>query len=115
MHHKLSIAALLLASAWMVRAADFDMSQCAFPAVPEVPDGASATEEQMAAASAAVRSYVGETQTALDCLGELEKSLGEAITDEQRAAIVDNYNAHVDEMNAVAGKYNQEVRAFKGE
>ena len=115
MQSRLSIATLMLASAFAVSAAELDMSQCAFPAAPEVPDGASATEEQMAGAASAVRAYVGETQTALECLEALETSLGEEITPDQRTSIVDNYNAHVDEMNAVAGEYNLQVRRFKGE
>lgn len=114
MQIRLSIITLMLVTAFAVSAAEVDMSQCAFPAPPEVPDGASATEEQMAGAASAVRAYVGETQTALECLGELETALGEEITADQRTSIVDNYNAHVDEMNAVASEYNQQVRVFKG-
>jgi len=115
MKRRLSMTTLMLVSAFTVSAAELDMSQCAFPPMPEVPDGASATEEQMASTATAVRTYVGETQTALTCLEDLEKSLGEDITADQRTSIIDSYNAHVDEMNAVASEYNREVRVFKGE
>ena len=39
---------------------------------------------------------------------------GFAVSAAERTSIVDNYNAHVDEMNAVASEYNQQVRIFKG-
>ena len=110
---KLTAAAVLAGAALTAQAADADLSKCAFPPVPAVPDGATATEEEMGQAAAAVRAYVNETQAGLTCLGDLEASLGKDITDEQKASIVGSYNAHVDELNATAGKYNEAVRAFK--
>jgi len=110
---KLTITALLLGAAWAAQAADVDLSQCAFPATPSVPDGANATEEEMGAAATAVRAYVDATQAGLTCLGDLEASLGEAITDEQRQSIVASYNTNVDKLNATANAYNEAVRAFK--
>lgn len=115
---KLTVTAALLGASLMgtavtAQAEAADLSQCAFPEVPTVPDGASATEDEMGAAAAAVRAYVNETQAGLSCLGDLEASLGADITEEQRTGIVASYNAHVDELNATAGKYNEAVRAFK--
>lgn len=110
---KLTIAALLLGAAWTVQAAAADLSQCAFPEAPAVPDGANATEEEMGAAAAAVRAYVDATQAGLTCLGDLEASLGEEISDEQRESIVTSYNTHVDQLNSTANAYNEAVRAFK--
>jgi hypothetical protein len=110
---KLAITALLLGAGWAVQAAEADLSECAFPEVPSVPDGASATEEEMGAAAAAVRAYVDATQAGLTCLGDLEASLGEEITDEQRQSIVASYNAHVDKLNNTANAYNEAVRTFK--
>jgi hypothetical protein len=110
---RLTVAAVLLSAACAVQAAGADLSKCAFPEVPTVPDGTSATEEEMGAAAAEVRAYVDATQAGLNCLGDLEASLGEEITDEQRQSIVASYNTHVDQLNATANAYNEAVRAFK--
>ena len=96
-----------------LHAAEMDTSACIFPEVPEVPDGATASEEAMANASAAVRAYVGDTQAGLDCLSAVEESLGEEITDEQKAEIVTTYNANVDQMTLLVEGFNEQIRAYK--
>jgi hypothetical protein len=96
-----------------LHAADLDMAACAFPDAPELPDGNTAAEEEMAGASAAVRAYVGDTQSGLDCLSEAEESLGEEISDEQKAELVTTYNARVDEMTALVEGFNEQIRAYK--
>ena len=112
----LGLAGLALTISFMavnLHAADPDMSACTFPDAPQVPDGASASEEEMGTASAAIRAYVGDTQTALDCLSEAEESLGEEITAEQKAQFVTAYNGGVDEMTALVESFNEQIRAYK--
>ena len=104
------VAVLLSVSA---QAAEMDTSGCAFPDAPEIPDGTTASEEDMGSASAAVRAYVGDTQSGLDCLSEVEASMGEEITPEQKSEIVNTYNAGVDEMTAVVESFNEQIRAYK--
>ena len=103
--------AMLLTAA--VHAAELDTSACVFPDAPEIPDGASASEEELGSASAAVRAYVGDTQAGLDCISAAEEALGEEVTDEQRAQIVETYNAGVDEMTAVVESFNEQIRIYK--
>jgi len=107
----LVVAAVLLAGT--SQADELDMSSCVFPDQPTVPSGATASEAEMADASKAVRAYVADVQNALDCLTTVEKGLGEGMTDEQRTQMVSTYNEHVDQMNAVAQSFNEEVRAYK--
>jgi hypothetical protein len=46
-------------------------------------------------------------------LDEEEKSLGEAVTDEQKNVHTARHNAAVDALNAVAARYNEQVQVFK--
>lgn len=93
--------------------AELEIEQCSFPEPPVVPDGATATEAEMGQAGAEVREFVAGIQSSLECLSEAEKSLGEEITQEQQAQLVTVYNSGVDQMNAVANNYNEQVKAYK--
>ena len=107
------VAALAFLLSVNLQAAQLDMSTCTFPDAPEVPDGNTASEEAMGNASAAIRAYVGDTQSGLDCLSAAEEGLGEEITAEQKAEIVATYNAEVDEMTALVESFNEQIRAYK--
>jgi hypothetical protein len=96
-----------------MHAAELELSACVFPDAPEMPEGATASEQTMGEASAAIRSYVGDTQAGLDCLSAAEESLGEEITGEQKSQIVAGYNAGVDEMTALVASFNEQIRAYK--
>lgn len=112
------LAACLSGAAWAQPAAapvaaELDMSGCPFPEAPAVPDGESASDEEMGDAAAAVRNFVTTGQEQLGCLENLQASLGEDITEEQKNTIVDTYNGRVDQLNSVAGAFNDAVRVFK--
>ncbi len=108
-----SIAAAALLVASIAQGADLEVSQCAFPDAPTVPDGSSAAESEMGEAGAAVREYVTGVQSSLECLSAAEESMGEEITEEQQAQLVALYNAGVDQMNSVVENYNEQVRSYK--
>jgi hypothetical protein len=108
-----TFALVMLAVAIDGHAAEMDLSRCEFPEVPVVPDGATASEAELGEAGANVRKFVADGQTALDCLHQVETAMGPEITDEQRSTIVARYNASVDQLNAVAQRYNEEVRAYR--
>lgn len=95
--------------------AELDIAQCKFPEPPSIPDGSAASESEMGQAGAEVREFVANVQSSLECLAAAEESAGEEITEEQQAQLVAVYNTGVDQMNAVAAEYNEQVRAFKGE
>jgi hypothetical protein len=103
----------VLVLAGSVQAADMDLSHCKFPEAPEVPDGTQASETQMGQAGVAVREFVSGIQTSLECLTSVETSMGEEITEEQQAQLVTIYNNGVDQMQAVAENYNEQVRVYK--
>lgn len=107
-----AIAAGLLIGG-QVWGADLNLSTCAFPDVPELPDVASASMAQISAAGVAVRAYVTAVEGQLACLDTKQDGLGDEITTDQQALITSAYNSGVDTINDVAGAYNDAVRAYK--
>ena len=86
---------------------------CVRPEAPRVPDGATATEDELAAAGNAVRAFIDQSQTYLACLEEKEASYGDDITASQQALINAIYNAGVAAMQAAADDYNSAVRLHR--
>jgi hypothetical protein len=110
---RISVAVLLAAAAPLAFA-------CDYPQRADVPDGASATKEQMLAGQTAVKDYMAAMETYLSCIEQEEKdtvaSMTE-ITEEEKAsrdeALTKKYNAAVEEMELVAAQFNEQVRAYK--
>jgi hypothetical protein len=99
---------LLLLSAGAASAA------CPYPSSPpQVPDGRVATNEQMMATQQGVQEYVAKVEAYLACLDQEVAALGGTMTDAQKNLHVQRHNAAVEEMEALAAKYNVEVRAYK--
>jgi hypothetical protein len=95
-------------------AADLDLSKCTFPQAPAVPDGSTASEQDMASASSAVRSYISESEKGLACLEAAKQGLGEEpMTEEQQAQFNGTWDGAVAAMEEVANAFNQEVREYK--
>jgi len=95
---------------------------CSYPKAPtNIPDGASATLEQMVAAQKAVKVYNDEIKAYTDCLKlEHESAVakeGDKLTKEQKADMekiqVQKNNAAVDEAEQVTSRFNEQVKAFK--
>jgi hypothetical protein len=86
---------------------------CTYPAEVKIPEGASATKEEMVTANSAVKDYMGKVDEYLACLDKEETDLGEAVTDEQKQLHTSRHNAAVDALNAVAARYNEQVQAYK--
>ena len=93
---------------------------CIYPRAPEnIPDGSTATVEQMIAAQQAVKQFDADITAYNACLDmELQSlladpNLDEARRNELRAMQVKKNNAAVDEAQAVADRFNEQVRAFK--
>ena len=84
------------------------------PVQPEVPNGRQASKEDMLAAQRAMKAFLEEGNTFMECLGKLERSLGDDATDEQKATIVIFHNKTVDDQQAIADLFNAAVRAFNG-
>lgn len=86
---------------------------CTYPPEVDVPDGSTATEAQMREANKAVKDYMAAVDSYLACLDDEEKALGDEVTDEAKKIHAERHNAAVDALNAVADRYNEQVRIFK--
>lgn len=87
---------------------------CEYPPEIKVPDGATATQEQMAAAQATVKKYLADMETYMNCLdAEAAAVPADQQTPEQQALVVKRHNAAVDAMENVAAQFNAQVKAFK--
>ena len=86
---------------------------CTFPTATSVPDGSTATDEQMIAGQKAVKDYIAAIEAYQGCLEKEQQAFGDAITDEQKEMQVKRYNASVDAMHDIANRFNEQLPAFK--
>jgi hypothetical protein len=97
---------------------------CTYPQSPSAPpDGSTATRDQMIEAKHDFDRYNGEMNVYLDCLNlEMDaapKDLSKMTPDEKKKADqeqklrVQKHNAAVDELQAVVGRFNEQLKIFK--
>src|SRR5580692_2400642 len=100
-------------------------AECTYPKSPEAPpDGNTATKEQMIAAKHDFDRYNGEMNSYLDCL-KLEMDAAtpkdpkkltpeeKKAADEQQKILVAKNNSAVDELQAVVGHFNEQLKIYK--
>ena len=100
-------------------------AECTYPKAPEAPpDGNTATKDQMIAAKHDFDRYNGEMNAYLDCLKlEIDAATPKDASklkpdekkkaDEQQKILVQKNNAAVDELQAVVGRFNEQLKLFK--
>ena len=91
---------------------------CYYPKMSfSIPDGGRAITIDMVLAQSSFKAYQAEMEAYLECLDDelakVPKSLDDY--DEIRSLSDNKYNAAVDELKTMAEKWNQTVRAYKGE
>ena len=97
---------------------------CSYPQAPaEPPNGSTATMAEMVTAKHDFDRYNGEMNTYLDCLNlEMDaspKDTSKMTPDEKKKAdqeqkiLTQKHNSAVDELQAVVGKFNAQVKIFK--
>jgi hypothetical protein len=98
---------------------------CAYPRAPDaLPDGKTATKEQMIAAKNDVSRYNTYMNAYLDCIKlELDAATPKDPTklsadekkkaEEQEKILTQKNNAAVDELQAVVGRFNEQLKAYK--
>jgi len=84
---------------------------CLIDPPPTLPDGATASLEEMLEAQAGVRSFLAQSEDSIDCLDERSRSRG--INDDQRALLIRAHNDTVDVMEEVAGTFNEQIAIFR--
>jgi hypothetical protein len=105
------ITAVALSFAFSVHA------DCAFPKAPAaIPDGKSASEQEMVAAMTAFKAYNEEVTAFGQCLDQetKSKSAGTAQLMQLKTMQTKKLNAAMDELQAKAKQFNEQVRIFKG-
>jgi hypothetical protein len=93
---------------------------CIYPRAPDrVPDGSTATFEEMVAAQKAVQQFNNDIDAYNSCLDlemaslEQSGSYDETRLAEMRAMQAKKNNAAVDEVQALADRFNEQLRIFK--
>lgn len=86
---------------------------CPYPESAQVPDGTTATTEEMVDGQTRIKKYMAEMEAYLDCLDQEEADLGREPTADELQLHNQRHNAAVDEMEKVAAEFNEQVRAYK--
>lgn len=91
---------------------------CEYPASIRIPDGSTATKDEMIDGQKAVKQYMADMDAYLACL---EKENAAAAVEAEDAEIaaqrealhVKRHNAAVEAMEGLAARFNEQVRAYK--
>lgn len=87
---------------------------CEYPPDVALPDGAKASEAEMNAAAAVVKQYIADMDAYMACLDAEQTALPvEQQTPEAKSLHVKRHNAAVDAEEAIAARFNDQVKAFK--
>jgi hypothetical protein len=93
---------------------------CDYPQRIDVPNGVTATKDEMIAGQKGVKTYMASMEEYLACIEADEADAIERLEDvdedakRQREEMFNKkYNAAVEEMNLVAEEFNMQVRAYK--
>ena len=114
--------ALLAFAATVALSATAAHADCPYPAAPDkLPDGATATMQDMLAGQKAVAEYNKSVGDYVACIDkELEDALakaGDKIKPEQKADMqrveTQKHNAAIDQLQSVADRFNEQVKVYK--
>jgi hypothetical protein len=95
---------------------------CDYPEHTSIPNGATATKEEMIAGQKGVKKFMAEMEAYLACIADEDKEQRagieepDPIVEAQRdEMLVKKHNAAVEDMEKVAAAFNEEVRAYKAQ
>lgn len=117
--NKITVAGTVLAGLLAVAAAH---AECPYPKSPAgLPDGATATQDEMVTGMKAIKDYNAQVTVYLECLEtEMNTSIEAAGPDapadqlEQIKAIhTKRHNAAVEELESTAARFNEQVKTYK--
>ena len=113
-HDTIAVGIILLATS----SAAFS---CDYPVRIDVPDGNTATREEMLEGQRNVKQYVADMEVYLECIVAEDRAARSEMDnldpedEQQREDLLNKkYNAAVDEMETVAANFNAEVQTFRG-
>jgi predicted transglutaminase-like cysteine proteinase len=103
------ILALVALSAACVVSLQAHADQCRLPPAPsKIPDGNTASQQEMITAMETIKQYSNDVQTYLKCL-DFETRQNQLSPGDQTSL----HNAAVDQLTRVADQFNEQVRTFK--
>jgi hypothetical protein len=112
-------ASLLLSALLMTASSAAFAADCSRPPEPGVPDGSTASQEQMIKSQQEVKQFIEETDAFTQCLAQEEATAkadadkaGKPLSGEQQNVFIDRHNAAVDSMHNVADSFNTQLRTF---
>jgi hypothetical protein len=88
-------------------------AECDYPQEVVIPNGETATSEDMLGGQTLVKQYMAEMEAYLECLDQEEVTIPENQTPEAKQLHVQRHNAAIDQMETVAAKFNEQIRAYK--
>lgn len=86
---------------------------CTRPEAVAIPDGASATLDDMLAAQSGVREFNSAMEEYLDCMNEMIDGADEETPPETVNEWINEYNEGVGEMETLAAQFNEERIAYQ--
>ncbi|MDX1403502.1 MAG: hypothetical protein R3192_03140 [Woeseiaceae bacterium] len=93
---------------------------CDYPERVSIPNGTTATKEEMLEGQRGVKAYVAAMEAYLECIVDEEKTTRAAMEnlspedEQQREDLLNKkYNAAVEEMERMAAQFNVEVQAYR--
>jgi hypothetical protein len=117
---KIRIASALVFAGLLT--AGFANAECVYPKAPaSIPDGKTATEEQMVAGMRAVKEYNAQVTAYLNCLDlQMQTDLSAAGAEappetiaQIKAINAKRHNAAVEELESHAARFNEQVKTYK--
>jgi hypothetical protein len=91
----------------------FAAGACETPAMISIPDGKTATMEQLLAAQGQVKTYMAAMNEYLACIDGEAEAKGEDAPEQYQAMMATRHNTAVSEMESVAAAFNDQVKAYK--
>jgi len=90
-----------------------ELEACLEPGMLLVPGGSKASSEQMLQAQQDVNASIVVTKAYLACLLANEKTVGDALTYEQKKTSIMSYNLAVTRMERLVDSYNQQLKIYQ--
>lgn len=88
-------------------------ARCVMPDMPTVPDGNTATEEELIAAVNEVKNFQELNASFRECLDNQERAFGEEIPENALRRILGQYNESVENEENLGAQVNDAIRAFR--
>lgn len=117
--NKITVAGTVLAGLLAATAAN---AECTYPKAPaSLPDGATATEEEMVSGMKSIKEYNSQVTAYLGCLESEMNARIEAVgadappeqVEQIKAIHTKRHNAAVEELEANAERFNEQVKVYK--